>query len=70
LLAAAPELDEDLVRASADFLAAQYAADAPQWGHQRAEVWTTFVDFLVEAELLDEAPADLDMLYTNEFLPG
>ncbi len=70
LLAAAPELDEQLVRVSAAYLADQYAADAPQWGYQRDDVWTTFVAFLAEAGLIDEAPADLTALYTNEFLPS
>lgn len=69
LLAAAPELDEDLVRASADYLAGQYDRDAPQWGYQDAAVWATFVDFLVESGLLTEAPTDVAALYTNEFLP-
>lgn len=69
LLAAAPELDEDLVRASADYLAGQYASDAPRWGYQDPEVWARFVGFLVESGLLDEVPADVDALYTNRFLP-
>lgn len=69
LLAAAPELDADLVRASADYLADQYDLDAPQWGYQDDETWTTFVDFLVESGLLIDPPTDIAALYTNEFLP-
>ncbi|BAN04551.1 ABC transporter substrate-binding protein [Ilumatobacter coccineus] len=69
LLDAAPELDADLVRASAEFLAGQYALDAPRWGHQDADTWTTFVDFLVDSGLLDQQPDDVASLYTNEFLP-
>jgi ABC-type nitrate/sulfonate/bicarbonate transport system substrate-binding protein len=69
LLAAAPELDPELVRASAEYLAGQYALDAPQWGHQSDEVWTTFVDFLVDASLVAAPPADIGELFTNEFLP-
>lgn len=69
LLAAAPELDADLVRASAAYLADQYALGAPRWGHQDDDTWTTFVDFLVESGLLDERPADIGALYTNDFLP-
>jgi ABC-type nitrate/sulfonate/bicarbonate transport system substrate-binding protein len=69
LLDAAPELDADLVRASAEFLAGQYALDAPRWGHQDADTWTTFVDFLVDSGLLDQQPDNVASLYTNEFLP-
>lgn len=68
LLAAAPELDEELVRASAEFLAGQYALDAPQWGHQTDEVWTRFSDFLLGAGLIDET-VDVSSAFTNEFLP-
>ena len=70
LLAAAPELDEQLVRASAEYLAGQYTADAPRWGEQSAEVWEAFVGFLAEAGLLSERPADISGWFTNEFLPG
>ena len=68
LLAAAPELDEQLVRASADYLAAQFTADAPRWGEQSEDVWAGFVAFLAEEDLLR---TDLDpaALFTNEFLP-
>lgn len=69
LLAAAPELDEQLVRASAAYLAEQFVADADQWGVQSDEVWQTFVSFLVDAGLLEETPADVTAMYTNEFLP-
>ena len=68
LLAAAPELDERLVRASADYLAGQFALDAVQWGYQSDDVWTTFGDFLLEAGLIDE-PVDVSKSFTNEFLP-
>ncbi|MEX2032619.1 MAG: ABC transporter substrate-binding protein, partial [Dehalococcoidia bacterium] len=67
LLAAAPELDEALVRASAEYHAPQFLSEAP-WGTQDAEVWRTFTDFLVKASLLD-APLDSDAAFTNDFLP-
>lgn len=70
LLDAAPELDADLVRASAEYLADRYAADAPQWGYQRADVWMAFVAFLAEAGLIEHTPDDVGALYTNEFLPS
>lgn len=69
LLAAAPELDEALVRASADYLAGEFARDAEQWGVQDPAVWERFVGFLDEAGLLTTVPDDLTVLYSNEFLP-
>lgn len=67
LLAAAPELDEDLVRASARYLAPRYAPDG-DWGVQDAQVWTDFTAFLTDAEVLTGA-VDVDAAWTNEFLP-
>ena len=68
LLAAAPELDEDLVRRSAEYLSTRYADDPGDWGHQDQKVWTGFVDFLAESGLIDE-PIDVKPAYTNRFLP-
>lgn len=68
LLAAAPELDEELVRASAAYLATQFAADAPRWGEQTHDVWQQFVDFLAEEDLLRNE-LDVSTLFTNDFLP-
>lgn len=68
LLAGAPELDPELVRASAQYLAGQYASDPDAWGHQRDEVWTGFVGFLVDAGLLEET-IDIPAAYSNAFLP-
>jgi ABC-type nitrate/sulfonate/bicarbonate transport system substrate-binding protein len=69
LIEAVPEIDADLVRASADWLAPQYQADAPRWGQQSVEVWQGFSDFLVENGLLDEG-IDAEAAFTNDFLPG
>jgi len=69
LLDAAPELDADLVRASAEYLAGQFTADADRWGAQDAAVWDRFVGFLADVGLLDEAPADISAWCTDEFLP-
>jgi ABC-type nitrate/sulfonate/bicarbonate transport system substrate-binding protein len=69
LIAAAPEVDPELIRASADWLAPQYQADAPRWGQQSLEVWQGFSDFLVENGILAEG-IDAETAFTNDFLPG
>ena len=67
LLEAAPELDEALVRASADYHAPKYAA-LGRWGEQDGEVWDRFAAFLLEAGLIEEE-VDASEAFTNEFLP-
>jgi ABC-type nitrate/sulfonate/bicarbonate transport system substrate-binding protein len=69
LLKAAPDLDPKLVKASAQWLAAQFQADAPRWGEQRAEIWQGFTDFLVKNGVLKET-IEVKPAFTNEFLPG
>lgn len=69
LIDAAPEVDPDLIRASAAWLAPQYQADAPRWGEQSADVWQGFSDFLVENGILAQG-IDAGAAFTNEFLPG
>ncbi len=68
LLAGAPELDDELVRASADYLAGRYAPDGP-WGVQDAAVWDGFTGFLRESGIL-QADIDVDAAWTNRFLPA
>ncbi|MGQ9850830.1 MAG: ABC transporter substrate-binding protein [Aggregatilineaceae bacterium] len=69
LLAAEPQLNPELVRASALWLAPRYQEDAPRWGEQQLEVWQRFTDFLVQEGLLD-TPIDVSRAFTNDFLPG
>ncbi len=69
LLAAAPELDEALVGASADYHASRYADDGEGWGVQSGDVWERFEEFLREAGLIEE-PVDVSEAFTNEFLPS
>jgi hypothetical protein len=69
LLDAVPELSEELVHTSAEWLAEQYQADGPRWGQQNTEVWQDFTDFLIENEII-EGPFDTSDVFTNEFLPG
>ncbi len=68
LLEAVPELDETLVRASAQYHAPLYHGDGTPWGIQREEVWRRFEQFLRELEMT-EAEVDVTEAFTNDFLP-
>ncbi|MGM0846331.1 MAG: ABC transporter substrate-binding protein [Bacillota bacterium] len=68
LLDAAPDLDEDLVKRSQEWLASRYTDDAPRWGEQKLEVWENYADWMFENELL-ESELDAEQAFTNEFLP-
>ena len=69
LLAAAPEVDEQLVRESAEYLAGRYQADGRPWGVQEERIWRDFTAFLREAGILQSDVAIADA-YTNDFLPA
>lgn len=68
LLGAAPELDEELVRNSAAYLADRFT-DGAGWGQQLDSIWVEFEAFLREAALIEE-PVNVAEAYTNEFLPS
>ena len=68
LLAAAPELDADLVHAAARYHAPLYAAPGHPWGVQEGETWRRFARFLAEAGLTDRN-VDADAAFTNRLLP-
>ncbi len=68
LLAAAPDLDRDLVERSARYLATRYADDPARWGHQDAAVWSRFNTFLRDAGLVEDE-VDPATLWTDDFLP-
>ncbi len=69
LLDAVPELDADLVRRSAAYLATRYSDDPARWGHQDPAVWRRFVRFLVDAGLIED-PIDIGEAFTNRFTTG
>jgi ABC-type nitrate/sulfonate/bicarbonate transport system substrate-binding protein len=69
LLEAAPELDERLVRESAEYLAGRYRAEDLPWGVQEEQVWREFTDFLQQAGIL-QGDLAVEDAYTNEFLPS
>ncbi len=68
LLAAVPELDAELVKASQGWLSKYYQADAPRWGEQKESVWQNYTDWMVEHGILS-APISASDAFTNEFLP-
>jgi len=68
LLAAAPELDEQLVRASAEYHAPLFTEGGGDWGVQEEVVWTDFEVFLREAGLTTDE-VDVTDAFTNDHLP-
>ncbi|MFC2035903.1 ABC transporter substrate-binding protein [Chloroflexota bacterium] len=68
LLAAVPELDTELVKASQDWLSKYYQADAPRWGEQKESVWQDYTDWMVEHDILS-VPISVSYAFTNKFLP-
>ncbi|MFC1934745.1 ABC transporter substrate-binding protein [Chloroflexota bacterium] len=68
LLAAVPELDSELVKASQDWLSEYYQAEAPRWGEQKESVWQDYADWMVANSILS-APISASDAFTNEFLP-
>ena len=69
LLKAAPDLDANLVKESAKWLAPQFQAEASRWGEQKQSVWQGFTDFLVKNGAL-KAPIDVKAAFTDDYLPG
>ncbi len=69
LLAFAPELDAELVRASQIWLSGQAETDLALWGYQKAETWERFAVWAYENALI-ETPIDSLAAFTNQFLPS
>lgn len=63
-----PELEEEMVIASQEYLAKEYKAEAPRWGEMKSEVWETYGNWMFDNELL-EGKLDIDEAFTNDFLP-
>ena len=68
LIEANPEIDADLVKASQNYLADQYQAEASQWGVFDAERWNGFYEF-INKEGLAEQEIPMDVGFTNDYLP-
>ena len=69
LLKHAPELEQDLVIASQEWLKDKYQADAPRWGWQDSTVWEEYSRWLYSQELIEEEP-DAEAAFTNNYLPA
>lgn len=69
LLKYAPELDEQLVLASQQYLSPRYRDDAARWGEQKAEVWERYARWMYERKLLPKM-IEAEKAFTNEFLPA
>lgn len=67
LTSAVPDLDTQLVRMSAAYLATRYAEDMADWGRQDPAVWKRMTGFLDDAGMLDD-DVQVDDLYTNDLL--
>ena len=67
LTEAVPELDAELVRASAEYLSTRYAEEPADWGLQQEEVWTRFASFLVDAGMVEDE-VDVERAFTNDLL--
>ncbi len=68
LMAAAPELDPALVKASQAWLSPRYQADAPRWGEQALNRWEQYARWMESTGILAN-PIDPGRAFTNEFLP-
>lgn len=68
LLEHEPDLDEELVMRSQEWLSPRYKDEAEQWGIQDLERWQTFANFMYENEVIREM-IDVEAAFTNEFLP-
>jgi ABC-type nitrate/sulfonate/bicarbonate transport system substrate-binding protein len=68
LLAAAPELDREVVLASQRWVSPRYLAEASRWGEQSAARWQTYADWMTSQGILAET-LDTGQAFSNEYLP-
>ena len=67
LLKYAPELDEELVYASQEYLSPKYIDDAESFGVQKKEVWDRYTQWLYDSGFIENL-VDSDSAFTNEFV--
>lgn len=68
LVAANPEIDPALAKASQEYLADKYVADAPQWGYIDKSRWEKFYQWMNDQQLTPVA-IEASSGFTNEYLP-
>jgi ABC-type nitrate/sulfonate/bicarbonate transport system substrate-binding protein len=68
LIKAVPDLDEELVKRSQEWLSPKYQDDAERWGEQKLEVWENYSEWMFDNGLL-EKELKAEKAFTNEFLP-
>lgn len=68
LVKAVPDLDEELVKKSQEWLSPKYKDDAPRWGEQKEDVWQNYMEWMLDKDLLEKEIVVKDA-FTNEFLP-
>ena len=62
-------MDPELARASQEYLADKYVADAPRWGYIDPERWASFYTWMNDQGLTAER-LDPEGGFTNDYLPG
>jgi len=67
LLIHAGEIDPNLAKASQEFLAGEYQAEAAVWGTMKAETWENYSNWMYDQGLL-ESKLDVEKAFTNEFI--
>ena len=68
LVAANPEIDPALAKASQEYLSDKYVADAPQWGYIDKGRWEKFYQWMNDQQLTP-VPIEASGGFTNEYLP-
>jgi ABC-type nitrate/sulfonate/bicarbonate transport system substrate-binding protein len=68
MMKGAPDLDEKLVTASANYYAPLYADHGQPWGVESTAVWTAFEQFARSSGLID-TDVDVSKVFTNDYLP-
>jgi len=68
LLEAAPELDQDLVYASQNWLSPRYQSNAAQWGVQELSVWENYSQWMDRYDIIPNS-IDAGSAFTSDFLP-
>lgn len=68
LIDSVPNINEELVMRSQQWISTQYQDDASQFGIQDAARWQKVTDFMIEHELVSE-DFDIHQAFTNDFLP-